>query len=173
MPSATSNLPCCDSSHCCCMYSAAKYAVITRNFTCLIRCTDITRVLAELVEGRKETAAGTGLAGARHAHSGSAGTDVDDVGAALDELIDRVKGLRHRTAEATLFLSAYDTRRAHEVGASSLMMKQAVCCAQVGWWCVRHVGCCSYRVEPRVVHTREFIDSMVFEMMKTWPVLAE
>lgn len=33
----------------------------------------------------------------------------------LDALVDRVKGLRKRTAEATLFLTVYDLRRAQEV----------------------------------------------------------
>lgn len=54
------------------------------------------------------------MSGARHAHT-SHGSSDNDVGTSLDELIDRVKGLRQRTAEATLFLPAYDIRRAHEV----------------------------------------------------------
>lgn len=39
----------------------------------------------------------------------------EDVREKLDALVDRVKGLRKRTAEATLFLTVYDLRRAQEV----------------------------------------------------------
>lgn len=76
---------------------------------------DISEELATLVPAHPQAAAGSEISGARHAQVGSAASSVEDVGAAFDGLIDRVKRLRQRTAEATLFLSAYDVRRAHEV----------------------------------------------------------
>ncbi|CAM9814138.1 unnamed protein product [Ectocarpus fasciculatus] len=92
---------------------------------------DITKTLARLVAESKQrpsqTAAGTGLSGARHAHGeakalsgnsdASAPTAVDGgngVREELDALVERVKGLRKRTAEATLFLTVYDLRKAQE-----------------------------------------------------------
>ncbi|CAM9581028.1 unnamed protein product, partial [Ectocarpus sp. 13 AM-2016] len=97
---------------------------------------DITNTLDRLVAESKQrpsqTAAGTGLAGARHAHGeakvppgkgnidafsapavdgGSGGSGVREE---LDALVDRVKELRKRTAEATLFLTVYELRRAQE-----------------------------------------------------------
>ncbi|CAN0553995.1 unnamed protein product, partial [Ectocarpus sp. 12 AP-2014] len=94
---------------------------------------DITNTLDRLVaEGKQrpsQTAAGTGLAGARHAHGeakASPGKGNSDASSApaidggrgvreeLDALVDRVKGLRKRTAEATLFLTVYELRRAQE-----------------------------------------------------------
>lgn len=85
------------------------------------------------------TAAGTGLSGARHAGAGASastvcgatavGSDATAVdsgpGGAVDAeegireqlnaLVDRVKVLRKLTAETTLFLPVYDLRRAQEV----------------------------------------------------------
>ncbi|CAN0028694.1 unnamed protein product [Ectocarpus sp. 4 AP-2014] len=94
---------------------------------------DITNTLDRLVAESKQrpsqTAAGTGLAGARHAHgeakalSGKGNSDAPSAPAVdggsgvreeLDALVDRVKGLRKRTAEATLFLTVYELRRAQE-----------------------------------------------------------
>lgn len=101
---------------------------------------DITNTLDRLVAESKQrpsqTAAGTGLAGARHAHgeakalSGKVNSDASSAPAVdggsgvreeLDALVDRVKGLRKRTAEATLFLTVYDIRRAQEVGTYSVL----------------------------------------------------
>ena len=86
---------------------------------------DITASLEKIVAERKSqsTAAGTGLSGARHAGSTNAGgassNDVMDategIRDELNALVDRVKGLRKVTAEATLFLPVYDLRRAQEV----------------------------------------------------------
>ncbi|CAM9976902.1 unnamed protein product [Pylaiella littoralis] len=90
---------------------------------------DITSALARLIAESKQqapkTAAGTGLSGARHAHGEAKAATSDDTSAAafdgregvreqLDALVDRVKGLRNRTAEATLFLTVYDLRRSQE-----------------------------------------------------------
>ncbi|CAB1101520.1 unnamed protein product [Ectocarpus sp. CCAP 1310/34] len=94
---------------------------------------DITNTLDRLVAESKQrpsqTAAGTGLAGARHAHGeakappGKGNSDASSAPAVdggsgvreeLDALVDRVKGLRKRTAEATLFLTVYELRRAQE-----------------------------------------------------------
>eukprot|EP00904_Undaria_pinnatifida_P013060 jgi/Undpi1/8885/HiC_scaffold_25.g11347.m1 len=85
---------------------------------------DITASLEKIVAERKSqsTAAGTGLSGARHAGSTNAGgassNDVMDategIRDELNALVDRVKGLRKVTAEATLFLPVYDLRRAQE-----------------------------------------------------------
>lgn len=94
-------------------YRAADHAMMLKKNRFLS--TDISEVLATLVTGRAQTAAGSGISGARHAQAESNTNSMEDVGAAFDELIDRVKGLRQRTAEATLFLSAYNIRRAHEV----------------------------------------------------------
>lgn len=111
-----------------------------QNFTttpCAARAADIATALARLVAASKQkpphTAAGTGLSGARHAQSEAAANSLgrcsedssaapavavdgrEDVREKLDALVDRVKGLRKRTAEATLFLTVYDLRRAQEV----------------------------------------------------------
>ena len=85
------------------------------------------------------TAAGTGLSGARHAgaigsktvnrggvstivngeastSSAAGAVDTEEgIREQLNVLVDRVKGLRKATAEATLFLPVYDLRRAQEV----------------------------------------------------------
>lgn len=104
---------------------------------------DITASLEKIVAESKprNTAAGTGLSGARHAAasasttvSGGASTAVsgdasssgavgavgaveteEDIREKLNALVDRVKGLRKAAAEATLFLPVYDLRRAQEV----------------------------------------------------------
>lgn len=98
---------------------------------------DITASLEKIVAESKphNTAAGTGLSGARHAAasastavSGDASTGVsgavgaagaveteEDIREKLNALVDRVKGLRKAAAEATLFLPVYDLRRAQEV----------------------------------------------------------
>lgn len=77
----------------------------------------ITKSLDELVaEAKSQTAAGAGLSGARHVADASATVDgKNGVREQLDVLVDRVKGLRKLTAEATLFLPVYDLRRAQEV----------------------------------------------------------
>eukprot|EP00752_Nemacystus_decipiens_P005588 g5057.t1 len=97
---------------------------------------DITSALARLVAERKQkpshTAAGTGLSGARHAQGAGAANGLggfsddspaepaaavdsrEDVRERLDALVERVKGLRKRTAEASLFLTVYDLRKAQE-----------------------------------------------------------
>lgn len=110
---------------------------------------DITAALARLVAESKQkqkpsqASAGTGLSEARQAQgaanangngngdgleragcseegSGVAATDPrEEVRQKLDALVDRVKGLRKRTAEATLFLTLYDLRKAQEVLLSS------------------------------------------------------
>jgi len=78
----------------------------------------LARLVAESKQKSAQTAAGTGLSGARHAHGEaetiSAGGG-EDVREQLDALVDRVKELRKRTADATLFLTVYDLRRAQEV----------------------------------------------------------
>lgn len=77
---------------------------------------DIANSLAQLFAQRPQTPAEAGISGARHAAAASGESSSERLGATLDALVDRVKGLRQRTAEATLFLPAYDIRRAHEVG---------------------------------------------------------
>lgn len=78
---------------------------------------DITDSLAQLVADSKlQTAAGAGLSGARHAAEAAGAVDTKEgVREKLDALVDRVKGLRKLTAEATLFLPVYELRRAQEV----------------------------------------------------------
>lgn len=78
---------------------------------------DISDSLAQLVaESKQQTAAGAGLSGARHAADAAATVDTKEgVREKLDALVDRVKGLRKLTAEATLFLPLYELRRAQEV----------------------------------------------------------
>lgn len=86
--------------------------------------------MAESKQKPPQTAAGTGLSGARHAQGAANGDGLgsclgvaaavdgdgrEDVREKLDALVDRVNGLRKRTAEATLFLTVYDLRRAQEV----------------------------------------------------------
>lgn len=113
---------------------------------------DITASLEKIVAESKphNTAAGTGLSGARHACSSASTTGASATGASttgafttgasttgtggavgavdteegireqLNALVDRVKGLRKVTAEATLFLPVYDLRRAQEVRSAEL-----------------------------------------------------
>ncbi len=84
-----------------------------------------------MTSSREQAKAGTGLSGqgararARHAHAthgeATSTSDSADAGGGegvreqLDALVDRVKELRKRTADATLFLTVYDLRRAQEV----------------------------------------------------------
>lgn len=71
-----------------------------------------------MIERKRQTAAGTGLSGARHAAGANVTTDgKEGVREQLDTLVDRVKELRKLTAEATLYLPVYDLRRAQEVNA--------------------------------------------------------
>lgn len=92
---------------------------------------DITKALALLVaESEKrppQPATGTGLSealrkvGAEGEGEGEESNpavpvgDTGDIRDQLDALVERVKGLRKRTAEAALFLMVYDLRRAQEV----------------------------------------------------------
>lgn len=123
----------------------SNIALLEPNFRrteCSARATDITSALAHLVtqsQQKPQTAAGTGLSGARHAQGSgnnldgcsddsSAGAalaagDGGDVREKLDALVDRVKGLRQRTAEATLFLTVYDLRRAQEACPAILILR--------------------------------------------------
>ncbi|CAM9229294.1 unnamed protein product, partial [Scytosiphon promiscuus] len=95
---------------------------------------DITKALERLVAESEQrppqTAAGAGLSMVSRQANGEArgqgeGDDsgsrsavsVDETGGVcgkLDALVERVKGLRKRTAEAALFLTVYDLRRAQE-----------------------------------------------------------
>eukprot|EP00903_Cladosiphon_okamuranus_P012715 g11887.t1 len=88
---------------------------------------DITTALAHLVAESKQnppqTAAGTGtgvFGAANFEGLGSCSGEAaavdgrEDIREKLDALVDRVNGLRKRTAEATLFLTVYDLRRAQE-----------------------------------------------------------
>ena len=105
--------------------------------------TALARLVAESKQKQPQTAAGTGLSRARKtqgegaANGNAPGRRSDDSSAAaaavvdggdrdgdkgqedvrerLDALVDRVKGLRKRTAEATLFLTVYDLRKAQQV----------------------------------------------------------
>ncbi|CAM9829124.1 unnamed protein product, partial [Hapterophycus canaliculatus] len=89
----------------------------------------LARLVSESMQRPPETAAGTGLSGASQTHGeagvraegeesgGDLAVVVDETGGVreqLDALVDRVKGLRKRTAEAALFLTVYDLRRAQE-----------------------------------------------------------
>lgn len=78
---------------------------------------DISESLAKLLAERGQTPADTGISGVRHAASAASFTasSGSDMGTVLDTLVDRVKELRQRTAEATIFLPPYDVRRALEV----------------------------------------------------------
>lgn len=113
--------------------------------------------MAENKQQPSQTAVGTGLSGARHVQGaanalGGGSDDSSAAGAAaaavdggeskrggvreeLDALVDRVKGLRKRTAEATLFLTVYDIRRAQEVcmcGTISCVLRRLVLTRQWG-----------------------------------------
>lgn len=75
-------------------------------------------LVVESKEQKEHTAARAGLSGARHAAEEKATLDTKErVREDLDSLVDRVKGLRKLTAEASLFLPVYELRRAQEVQA--------------------------------------------------------
>lgn len=69
--------------------------------------------MARQAHGRAGAQPGDDKAG-----GGGSAASVDETGGVrehLDALVERVKGLRKRTAEAALFLTVYDLRRAQEV----------------------------------------------------------
>lgn len=123
---------------------------------------DINASLEKIVAESKpsNTAAGTGLSGARHAGasdsksvnrgaSGSVSSDAststapeavdieEGIREELNVLVDRVKGLRKVTAEATLFLPVYDLRRAEEVRSPEFSAMRR--CDPVDRWIDREV----------------------------------